>query len=283
MSEKEEKKDVQPQGISPLFLLIMLLMVGYAAIGYYKHEHMNPAAAEPVPQVTATEPPAVIGETVPVTRNAETGRQIYLTFDDGPCKYTPQVLDILDRYGAKATFFTVGAFVDRYPETSADIVKRGNLIACHTYTHEFDKCYASADAFFAETEKWKRAVQKACGSLPERICVRFPGGSTTKYAADVREDIIQRINYEGYRWFDWNAADNDKWPKGNTQGLSDTEYFMQSYRECIGWYQDTPDVPVVFLFHDTEEGSVRILPTILQDLIDRGYSFRLLSEHPDWG
>ena len=162
-------------------------------------------------------------------------------------------------------------------------VDSGNLIACHTCTHDYEKCYASADAFIAETEKWKRSVQKTCGGVPPRLCVRFPGGSTTKYAADVRDDIIARLDASGYRWFDWNAADNDKWPKGNTKGLPDTEYFMQSYKECMGWFDETPDVPVVFLFHDTEEGSVEILPDILQDLINRGYNFRLLDEHPDWG
>ena len=50
----------------------------------------------------------------------------------------------------------------------------------------------------------------------------------------------------------------------------------------MNWYRDTPETPVVFLFHDTEIGPVHVLPEILQDLQERGYAFRLLSEHPDW-
>ena len=243
--------------------------------------NMPPAAQ---PETVSAADPQPDPEPDPAPAPARTAtREIYLTFDDGPCKNTPEVLDILERYDAKATFFTVGISVERYPEYAADIVKRGNLIACHSYTHEFDKCYASADAFIAETERWKRSVKNACGALPERICVRFPGGSTTNYAAAVREDIIDRLDDAGYCWFDWNAADNDKWPKGNTKNLSDEEYFLESYRECMSWYKDSPDVPVVFLMHDTEEGSVQILPAILQDLIDRGYAFKRLDEHPDWG
>lgn len=210
-------------------------------------------------------------------------RDIYLTFDDGPCKNTPQVLDILESHGARATFFTVGFFVNRYPEYAADIVNRGNLIACHSYTHDMKKCYASADAFMNEVLQWRQAVTDACGTLPERICVRFPGGSTTKYATSVSGEIKQRLEAEGYCWFDWNAGDNDKWQKGNTDNLPDEEYFMKSYKETIGWFDNKPDTPVVFLFHDTEEGTVRILPAVLNDLAERGYRFKLLDSHPDWG
>lgn len=282
MDENKEKKE-QPAG-NPLLFPILLLFAIYVAVGYVMHTGTFPVTdSTPPQQQPAAQPVQQVQNEAPVQRSTQGTRSIYLTFDDGPCENTPRVLDILDRYGAKATFFTVGMYVDRYPETTADIVRRGNLIACHTYTHDYEKCYASADAFIAETEKWKRSVQKACGGLPPRLCVRFPGGSTTKYAADVRDDIIVRLNASGYRWFDWNAGDNDKWPKGNTKSLPDTEYFMQSYRECMGWFDETPDVPVEFLFHDTEEGSVDILPDVLQDLINRGYNFRLLDEHPDWG
>ena len=209
-------------------------------------------------------------------------RDIYLTFDDGPCENTMQILDILDQYGAKATFFTVGFFIDRYPETAVEIVRRKHLIACHTYTHEFEECYASADAFMYEIVRWRNAAKNACGILPERICVRFPGGSTTSHADAVRDDIFAHLAAEGYHWFDWNAADNDKWQDGNTDGLSDEQYFWQSYQATISQFDDQPDTPVIFLMHDTEKGSVNILPQILSDLIARGYGFKTLDRHPDW-
>lgn len=61
---------------------------------------------------------------------------IALTFDDGPHpKVTPWILDQLDRYGAKATFFLVGKQVDLYPELTREIVRRGHQVASHSYTH----------------------------------------------------------------------------------------------------------------------------------------------------
>ena len=61
---------------------------------------------------------------------------IYLTFDDGPVpEVTPQVLDILDKYGWKATFFCVGENVKRYPELYTEICRRGHKTGNHTFNH----------------------------------------------------------------------------------------------------------------------------------------------------
>lgn len=61
---------------------------------------------------------------------------VYLTFDDGPVpEVTPQVLDILDTYGIKATFFWVGENVYRYPELAREVSRRGHIIANHTFNH----------------------------------------------------------------------------------------------------------------------------------------------------
>ncbi len=61
---------------------------------------------------------------------------IYITFDDGPVpEVTPQVLEILDEYKLKATFFCVGDNVNKHPEIYADILKRGHKTGNHTYNH----------------------------------------------------------------------------------------------------------------------------------------------------
>ena len=63
-------------------------------------------------------------------------RTVYLTFDDGPIpEVTPWVLDTLDRYGVKATFFLVGENVERHPELLEDILKRGHTVGNHTMNH----------------------------------------------------------------------------------------------------------------------------------------------------
>ncbi|MBP5561785.1 MAG: polysaccharide deacetylase family protein [Muribaculaceae bacterium] len=61
---------------------------------------------------------------------------VYLTFDDGPIpEVTPWVLDTLDRYGIKATFFCVGQNVERYPELFEELKRRGHSVGNHTMNH----------------------------------------------------------------------------------------------------------------------------------------------------
>lgn len=63
-------------------------------------------------------------------------RAVYLTFDDGPIpEATPWVLDVLDRFDAKATFFMVGDNAHRYPELMSEVLRRGHVVGNHTYNH----------------------------------------------------------------------------------------------------------------------------------------------------
>ena len=63
-------------------------------------------------------------------------KAVYLTFDDGPIpEVTPWVLDLLDKYGIKATFFMVGDNVKKHPDTFAEVVSRGHSIGNHTMHH----------------------------------------------------------------------------------------------------------------------------------------------------
>ena len=64
------------------------------------------------------------------------GKRVFLTFDDGPIpEATPWVLDVLDRYGVKATFFMVGQNVERHPELLEEVVGRGHSVGNHTLHH----------------------------------------------------------------------------------------------------------------------------------------------------
>jgi len=61
---------------------------------------------------------------------------VYLTFDDGPHPdITPWVLDTLDHYGVKATFFCVGENVERYPQVFEEVKRRGHSVGNHTMSH----------------------------------------------------------------------------------------------------------------------------------------------------
>ena len=63
-------------------------------------------------------------------------KRVFLTFDDGPIpEATPWVLDVLDRFGVKATFFMVGQNVERHPELLEEVRRRGHAVGNHTLHH----------------------------------------------------------------------------------------------------------------------------------------------------
>ncbi|MBR2947493.1 MAG: polysaccharide deacetylase family protein [Bacteroidales bacterium] len=83
-------------------------------------------------------PPSILKKIYPTTiwsfSQEEDG--VFLTFDDGPCpEVTPWVLDVLDKYQAKATFFCIGKNVELYPELFKEILRRGHSVGNHTYSH----------------------------------------------------------------------------------------------------------------------------------------------------
>ena len=112
------------------------------------------ASASPEPAQTAQHsiPPAS-EENDLLTILAKSGQKYrcYLTFDDGPTSnVTPQILDILRKYNAKATFFQVGSLIEANPDMARRVYEEGHLVANHSYSHNYDKLYASEEAFRSE-------------------------------------------------------------------------------------------------------------------------------------
>jgi peptidoglycan/xylan/chitin deacetylase (PgdA/CDA1 family) len=76
--------------------------------------------------------------------------KVYLTFDDGPSENTDRILDILDDYNVKATFFVIGQDPVEYGDTYKRIVDEGHTIGMHSYSHNYSKIYASEEAFIED-------------------------------------------------------------------------------------------------------------------------------------
>lgn len=99
---------------------------------------------------------------------------VALTFDDGPVDpYTRQVLDILDRYNAKGTFFCLGQNIERHPELVREIVRRGHTLGNHSYSHRVLP-FLSSDECRQEIQLGAAAIQRVIGKLP--VFVRAPKG-----------------------------------------------------------------------------------------------------------
>ena len=96
-----------------------------------------------------------------IYKGRSSGNTIALTFDDGPHdKNTEKILEVLDRYGIKATFFIVGSFATKYPELVRITVLHGHEIANHSYSHEAT-CYHCS-----EIEKTNCVITNITGVTP---------------------------------------------------------------------------------------------------------------------
>lgn len=96
-------------------------------------------------------------------------KTVYLTFDDGPIpEVTPWVLDQLDAYGAKATFFMVGDNAARHPELVAEVLRRGHSVGNHTM-HHTQGLHTDSDTYVAD-------VMRAAEALPPTRLFRPPHG-----------------------------------------------------------------------------------------------------------
>ena len=96
-------------------------------------------------------------------------KAVYLTFDDGPIpEVTPWVLDLLDRYGVKATFFMVGDNIRKHPETFREVVKRGHRIGNHTFNHirGFSRKYFTSWNYLENTEMAYDIMREEMGHVP---------------------------------------------------------------------------------------------------------------------
>jgi len=94
---------------------------------------------------------------------------VYLTFDDGPDPiYTPQILDILDAFQIKATFFMVGNHVRKYPDIALDVYLRGHTVGNHTQTHKRWCEKMSLDSFLKyEFNPCQEELKNALGVYPK--------------------------------------------------------------------------------------------------------------------
>lgn len=200
------------------------------------------------------------------TDSGVSDKKVYLTFDDGPSNLTPEVLDLLDEYNAKATFFVVYQDDENAAEYLSEIVKRGHTLALHSYSHNYKKIYASVDAFLEDYDKVYQWVYEETGQRPTLF--RFPGGSNNG-TRSVTKEIKQEMARRGFLYYDWNVS------SGDGSNATTTENIIDNICSNVGNFH----FPVV-LMHDGrgKNATLRALPTVLKKLKEKGYTFEALDE-----
>lgn len=191
---------------------------------------------------------------------------IYLTIDDGPSENTGKVLEILDRYGCKATFFVVGQNPECYHYIK-EAYDRGHTIGLHTYTHDYAQLYASVDSYFADLDAIAEVVRGQIGYVP--CFIRFPGGSSNEvsanYSLGIMSTLVDAVRERGYQYFDWNASTGD--------GAEHTADEIASYGTA-----DNGLSTIMLLCHDsaTKQTTVEALPRIIEYWQAQGYTFKAI-------
>ena len=124
-------------------------------------------------------------------------KAIALTFDDGPHpRYTPQLLKVLDYYNITASFFWLGAGVNRSPEIAKAVCDRGHWIGLHGYDHRSFPMLTPAE-LKQSLEKTQTAIQRACNLQPEQVRdVRPPNGLFTPQTLQ----LLQQWHYRPVMW-----------------------------------------------------------------------------------
>lgn len=113
-------------------------------------------------------------------------REVALTFDDGPDpETTPLVLDLLDQYGAKASFFCIANKVSAYPELAREIVKRGHSLENHTNRHPYAFALFGPGGIVREIESAQATICAVTGVAPEFF--RAPMGFRPPFLAPAVE------------------------------------------------------------------------------------------------
>lgn len=178
-------------------------------------------------------------------------KEVFLTFDDGPIpEVTPLVLDILDSYNAKGTFFCVGENVERNPQVFQEVIDRGHAVGNHTYKHE--------NGWRTTQLSYLKSAVK-CSQLVDSVLFRPPYGRIRKQQANTLKKRFNLIM--------WDVLSGDF----DVNRTAD---------ECYSGLVRYTKPGSVVVFHDSLKAKDRVLealPKYLEFLANEGYSCEILT------
>lgn len=180
--------------------------------------------------------------------------KVYLTFDDGPSIYTEDILDILDQYEVKATFFVVGKENETAKNAIRQIAQRGHTLGMHSYSHKYDEIYESTENFSEDFQKIRQFLFDLTGE--ESMIYRFPGGSSNTVSSIDMKEFAQYLYENGIRYFDWNISSGDA-----QKALVSVEELVDNSVKDIERFETS-----VILMHDSASkgNTVKALPMIIE-------------------
>ena len=184
-------------------------------------------------------------------------RKVYLTFDDGPSANTGQILDILDQYQIKATFFVIGKEDETSDALYKEIVARGHTIGMHSYSHKYNIVYESLDSFAQDLSQIKENIYNLTGV--ECQLYRFPGGSSNQVSNIAMTEFIRYLNEQEIVYFDWNVECGDATANDYSvdQLVDNVMKDVVKHNTCVVLMHDSVDKPK----------TVEALPKIIEQIL----------------
>ncbi|HEK9099075.1 TPA: polysaccharide deacetylase [Bacillus pseudomycoides] len=208
---------------------------------------------------------ALTPKEAPKQYNGQVRKVAYLTFDDGPGKYTAELLDMLKKEDAKATFFLIGANVKAFP----DLVKRedaeGHYVGMHSMTHNYKKLYTEG-RYVDEMKEDQGLIAGVIGKSP--VLTRPSYGSMPGLNEALRNKVVEN----SLKVWDW-TIDSLDWRYNKMPVDAAAAQIVQNV--LAGATNPTE----VILMHDIHPQSVKAVPAIIKGLKEKGYEFE--SYHED--
>lgn len=222
--------------------------------------HISRPSAEPSSEPPVSSSAAPSAEPSEEVSPPPEPKVVYITFDDGPNRNTASILDTLDEYGMKATFFLLGSEIEQERDTVRRMVGEGHSVGLHAWSHVDSEMYSSPEALRDEIERAAEALDSVA-QIRTRI-FRFPYGSSYR---EVTQEMRDAVISAGCRYWDWTVDALD-YEQPSASALART----------VIRGLDEANSTVVILMHDTET-TAEALPTILRHIADGNFIVRAIS------
>ncbi len=182
----------------------------------------------------------------------------YITIDDGPSKYTNQILNILKENDVKATFFMIERNMINFKEEVKNVRDQGHSVGFHSVTHDIKQLYKTPEATLNEFDTCNNTYYDITGY--ESKLIRLPYGSKPYMPQESHDKLIEN----GYIMWDWNL-DTQDWRATTDNIVSNVLYYARDKQH------------LVLLMHEKEQ-TVNALDPMIKVLKQRGYTIMPITE-----
>ncbi len=195
---------------------------------------------------------------VKLTEKSKTN--VYLTFDDGPNKFTAVNKATLKKYNVQGTFFFLGKHMKNNEKLVKIVADDGHYIGTHSMTHDKDKIYKSSKSFIDEMNEGTKLILQMTGQ--DAKLLRVPYGSKPHVTPAMKE----QLNLNGYKMWDWDVDSYD-WKYTDDQ----TNEIVNNVRMGVEKSYKSGDRNIIILLHDRSQ-TTKALPQIIEWLQKEGYT-----------